>query len=116
MKPLGDALTTVALATATVTLLITGSWRTALRVLLDLLTAAGLIRLAAVQGWTDLAGAAVIIALRQLVSAALLGAGRRPSNRAARPVVTGWLGAAVRPGRWRTAWSLWRARRHRPGA
>ncbi|MFC6018521.1 hypothetical protein ACFP2T_20210 [Plantactinospora solaniradicis] len=75
MKPLGTLLTALALGSAAVTLLTTGSWRTAIRLLLDLLTAAGLIRLAAAQSWIDLASAAVIVALRQLISAVLLGRG-----------------------------------------
>ncbi|MBF9133784.1 hypothetical protein I0C86_33340, partial [Plantactinospora sp. S1510] len=55
MKPLGTLLTALALGSAAMTLLTTGSWRAAIRLLLDLLTAAGLIRLAAAQSWTDLA-------------------------------------------------------------
>ncbi|MBE1485453.1 hypothetical protein [Plantactinospora soyae] len=72
MKPLGTLVTALALGSAAVVLLTTGSWRVAIRVLLDLLTAAGLIRLAAAQGWIDLASAAVIVLLRQVVSAVLL--------------------------------------------
>ncbi|GIG90811.1 hypothetical protein [Plantactinospora endophytica] len=76
MKGLGSLITALALLVAAVTLLTTGSWRAALRLLLDLLVAAGLVRLAVLTNWGDLAGAAVVIALRQLVSAALLGSGR----------------------------------------
>jgi hypothetical protein len=72
VKPLGALITALALGSAAVVLLTTGSWRAAIRLLLDLLTAAGLIRLATAQSWTDLAGAAAIVALRQLISAVLL--------------------------------------------
>jgi hypothetical protein len=41
-----------------------GSWRLALRVLLDLLTAAGLLRLTADQAWAQVAEAAAVVALR----------------------------------------------------
>jgi len=75
MRPLVTLLTAVALGSAALALLTTRSWRTAIRVLLDLLTAAGLIRLSVAQSGIDLASAAVIVALRQLVSAVLLGPG-----------------------------------------
>ena len=65
------ALTVAAAVVAGVVLLTGGSWRPALRVLLDLLTAAGLLRLSATQGWTDLVAAAAIILLRRLLWAAL---------------------------------------------
>ncbi|MET8310596.1 hypothetical protein [Micromonospora sp. NPDC005173] len=65
------AVTALALVAGVVTVLSTGAGRTAIRVLLDLLTAAGVLRLAGGPGWTDLAGAAAIIALRQLLWAAL---------------------------------------------
>jgi hypothetical protein len=52
-----------------VVLLRTRSLRQALPVLLDLLTAAGLLRLAATPTWTSLAVTATVIALRRLVSA-----------------------------------------------
>ncbi|AVT31327.1 MULTISPECIES: hypothetical protein [unclassified Plantactinospora] len=92
MRNLGTLLTALALLAAVVTLLTTRSWRTALRVLLDLLVAAGLIRLATLESWTDLAGAAIVIALRQLVSAALLGSGRPGDGAgpAGARVVVGW--------------------------
>ncbi|SCL24476.1 hypothetical protein GA0074692_1775 [Micromonospora pallida] len=56
---------------AGVVLLATGAWRTALRILLDLLTAAGLLGLSGAPGWGALAGAASVVALRQLLWAAL---------------------------------------------
>ncbi|MEW2384239.1 hypothetical protein AB0873_19415 [Micromonospora sp. NPDC047707] len=59
----------------------TGSGRAALRVLLDLLTAAGLLRLVAGQGWVDLATAAAIIALRRLLWAVLTASGRLSAPR-----------------------------------
>ncbi|WP_157563555.1 hypothetical protein [Micromonospora chokoriensis] len=71
MGALVTAVTALALVTGVVTALSTGALRTAVRVLLDLLTAAGLLRLAADPGWNGLAGAVAIIALRQLLGAAL---------------------------------------------
>ncbi|MBB5826441.1 hypothetical protein ACGFI4_06380 [Micromonospora carbonacea] len=62
--PLPSVVTAVALLVGLATLAATGSWRRALRVLLDLLTAAGLLRLTGDQGWTQLAGAAAIVAVR----------------------------------------------------
>ncbi|MEV0329397.1 hypothetical protein AB0H63_23560 [Micromonospora echinospora] len=56
---------------AVVVLLTSGSWRAALRILLDLLTAAGLLRLGGAQGWAALAAVAAIVALRRLLWAAL---------------------------------------------
>ena len=52
-----------------VVLLRTRSLRQALPVLLDLVTAAGLLRLAGTPTWTSLAVTAIVIALRRLVSA-----------------------------------------------
>lgn len=65
------AVTALALVVGVVTALSTGALRTAVRVLLDLLTAAGLLRLVGDPGWNGLAGAVAIIALRQLLGAAL---------------------------------------------
>jgi hypothetical protein len=73
MTRLATVLTAVALLAGAAALLTTASWRIALRVLLDLLTAAGLVRLSAAQTWADVATAAAIIALRQVVSATLFG-------------------------------------------
>jgi hypothetical protein len=56
---------------AVVVLLATWSWRTALRILLDLLTAAGLLGLSGAPGWGALAGAAAVVALRRLLWAVL---------------------------------------------
>ena len=78
--PLADLVTVAALLVAVVALVTTRSWRAAVRVLLDLLTAAGLIRLSATPSWTALATAAGIVALRQLLSAVLVGT--RPVDRA----------------------------------
>ncbi|MEU7752745.1 hypothetical protein [Micromonospora sp. NPDC049171] len=63
--------TALALVVGVVTALSTGALRTAVRVLLDLLTAAGLLRLVGEPGWNGLAGAVAIIALRQLLGKAL---------------------------------------------
>ncbi|MEH0974823.1 hypothetical protein V6U77_27180 [Micromonospora sp. CPCC 205546] len=65
------ATTALAALAGLAVLLGAGSWRCAVRVLLDLLTAAGLLRLAGHQDWTDLAGAAAIVLLRRLLWAAL---------------------------------------------
>lgn len=70
--------TALALLAAGTVLCTGGSWRTALRVLLDLLVAAGLLRLAAGRGWTALATAAAIVALRQLLWAAVSATGPVP--------------------------------------
>ncbi|MGC4839476.1 hypothetical protein ACLQ3D_33720 [Micromonospora vinacea] len=65
--------TALALVTGVIITLSTGALRGGVRVLLDLLTAAGLLRLAGDPGWNGLAGAVAIIALRQLLGAALSG-------------------------------------------
>ncbi|MET8529334.1 hypothetical protein [Micromonospora sp. NPDC005172] len=66
-----EAVTAVALVAGVVTALCTGDVRVAVRVLLDLLTAAGLLRLAGEPAWGRLAAVAAIVALRQLLAAAL---------------------------------------------
>ncbi|MFI6820128.1 hypothetical protein ACIBJE_04145 [Micromonospora sp. NPDC050187] len=72
---------------AVVVLLTSGSWRAALRILLDLLTAAGLLRLSGAPGWGALAAVAAIVALRRLLWAALAAsessAGAAPEDRRA---------------------------------
>jgi hypothetical protein len=78
---LASVLTAVALLAAVVALTVARSWRAAVRVFLDLLTAAGLIRLSADQGWTDLVTAAAIVALRRVLSAALFGDSGAGRNR-----------------------------------
>ncbi|MEU1589859.1 hypothetical protein [Micromonospora sp. NPDC005710] len=87
MAVLVTAVTALALVSGVVTTLSTGALRSGVRVLLDLLTAAGLLRLAGEPGWNGLAGAVAIIALRQLLGAALGGAppwsGRQSSARCA---------------------------------
>lgn len=65
------AVTALALVAGVVTALSARALRSGVRVLLDLLTAAGLLRLAGDPGWNGLAGAVAIIALRQLLGAAL---------------------------------------------
>ncbi|WP_207921463.1 hypothetical protein [Micromonospora sp. KC721] len=78
--------TGLALLCGAVVLVTVRSWRAALRVLLDLLVAAGLLRLAVDSGWDALATAAVIILLRRLLWAGLaapvpvLGPGGGPSG------------------------------------
>ncbi|MGC4880724.1 hypothetical protein ACLQ26_31165 [Micromonospora sp. DT43] len=66
-----EVVTALALVAGVVTALCTGALRVAVRVLLDLLTAAGLLRLAGDPQWGGLATAAAIVALRQLLAAAL---------------------------------------------
>ncbi|MEV4659538.1 hypothetical protein [Micromonospora sp. NPDC049301] len=63
--------TALALVAGVVTVLSTGAGRTAVRVVLDLLIAAGLLRLVGDPGWSGLASSAAIVALRQLLAAAL---------------------------------------------
>jgi hypothetical protein len=79
------ALLTIAAAilAATVVLLRTGSLRQALPVLLDLLTAAGLLRLIATPTWGALAVTAIVIALRRLVTSGIrtASAARRTQQR-----------------------------------
>jgi hypothetical protein len=66
-----EVVTAAALVAGVVTALCAGAIRVAVRVLLDLLTAAGLLRLAGDPAWGGLASAAAIVALRQLLAAAL---------------------------------------------
>ncbi|MFG3417429.1 hypothetical protein ACIBTZ_29220 [Micromonospora sp. NPDC049460] len=73
-RVLATATTALATLAGLAALVGTRSWRCALRVLLDLLTAAGLLRLAVDQGWAELAAAAAIVLLRRLLWAALTGA------------------------------------------
>jgi hypothetical protein len=76
------ALATIAAAilAGALVLLRTRSLRQALPVLLDLLTAAGLLRLAAAPTWSALAVTAIVIVLRRLVTAGIrtASAARRP--------------------------------------
>ncbi|MFJ6194513.1 hypothetical protein [Micromonospora sp. NPDC092111] len=78
----------LALAAGAAVLLTARSWRTALRVLLDLLVAAGLLRLVAGPGWTALATEAAIIALRQLLWLGLGPAGSTPPTTGPPPWVS----------------------------
>ncbi|MEV4662910.1 hypothetical protein AB0J85_13260 [Micromonospora echinofusca] len=71
IRVLVTAVTAAAALAGLAVLVGTGSWRSAMRVLLDLLTAAGLLRLASGQDWPDLAAAAAIVLLRRLLWAAL---------------------------------------------
>ncbi|WP_205347111.1 hypothetical protein [Pseudonocardia broussonetiae] len=70
-----------ALVSAAVVLIRTRDGRRALPVLLDLLTAAGLIRLAGPPSWPVLATTAIVIVLRRLLTAGL----RSASASAVRP-------------------------------
>ena len=91
--------TGAALVSAAIALAATRRPAPALGVLLDLLVAAGLLRLVGDPGWTALASAAVIIALRHLVGSGLRQAaaswragppstGRRPGLRRSFDVAT----------------------------
>ncbi|SCF11051.1 hypothetical protein GA0070607_5658 [Micromonospora coriariae] len=84
MGALVTTVTTLALVAGVVTFLTTGAGRTAVRVLLELLTAAGLLRLVGDPSWASLAGSAAIVALRLLLGAAL-GAAQPWSCRQSRP-------------------------------
>lgn len=68
---LATVVSALALGVGGVVLLTVRSWRTALRVLLELLVAAGLLRLLGGRSWPALATAAAIIALRRLLWAGL---------------------------------------------
>ncbi|MFK3979472.1 hypothetical protein ACI2K4_03720 [Micromonospora sp. NPDC050397] len=68
-----QVITAFALLTGVVTLLAVRSWRIALRLTLDLLTAASLVRLAGTQHWRELATAATIVLLRTVIGAILAG-------------------------------------------
>ncbi|SCG44653.1 hypothetical protein [Micromonospora halophytica] len=72
-QQLATTVTALALCCGAVVLVTARSWRTALRVLLDLLVAAGLLRLTVGQGWSALASAGAVILLRQLLWAGLAG-------------------------------------------
>ena len=84
------AVSALALGAGTVALVATRRPALALGVFLDLLLAAGLLRLAAEQTWTSLGTAAAIVLLRRLI-----GAGLRAGGRALSPPVV----APVQPGR-----------------
>lgn len=68
--------TAAAFVAASTALLVTRRWRVALAVLLDLLTAAGLLRLAQPPDLGRLAAAAAVLAVRRLAVAGLRPAGR----------------------------------------
>ena len=68
---LPDLTTGLAFLAGFAALVSTGSWRAALRVLLDLLVAAGLLRLSLAGGWSALAVAAAVVALRHVLWAVL---------------------------------------------
>ncbi|MDP9431512.1 MAG: hypothetical protein M3P91_01995 [Actinomycetota bacterium] len=70
-----------ALLVAALTLLATGSPWVALPVLLDLLLAAGLLRLSADASWRALAIAATIVTIRKLVGLGLAAGRRTPRQR-----------------------------------
>ena len=77
------------LVSGSVVLLVSRSGRLALAVALDLWTAAGLLRLALPPEWTNLAGAAAVIAIRRLVGAALTHTAVVPGVGTLRPPATG---------------------------
>ena len=71
IAPLVDLTTALAFLAGLAALLTTGSWRAALRALLDLLIAAGLLHLSLARGWSALAVAAAVVALRHVLWAVL---------------------------------------------
>ena len=73
-----------AILAAAVVLVRIRSMRQALPVLLDLLTAAGLLRLAGAPAWSALAVTAIVIALRRLVTAGIQTASTARRTMAAR--------------------------------
>ncbi len=74
--------TAAALSAAAVALVVTRRPGVALAVLLDLLTAAGLLRLAADPDWHRLASVAAVVALRQVNLIGLHRPGHRSTSRA----------------------------------
>lgn len=72
-----QVITALALLTGVVTLLAVRNWRTALRLTLDLLTAASLVRLVGTEHWREIATAATIVLLRTAIGAILSGPGGR---------------------------------------
>ncbi|WP_341716052.1 hypothetical protein QQG74_18695 [Micromonospora sp. FIMYZ51] len=70
---LATVITALGVLGATVALVTTRSWPTALAVLLDMFVAAGVVNLAGGQNLRELAGVAAIVALRMLLRSALLG-------------------------------------------
>ncbi|WBB52698.1 DUF1622 domain-containing protein [Verrucosispora sp. WMMD573] len=82
---LSAVITALGVLAATVALLTTGSRTTALGVLLDMLLAAGLLRLTGEQSWTEIVVLVAIVALRLLVRTALTADFRRRSRAAERP-------------------------------
>lgn len=65
------AIAGAALVAAAIALLTTGQWKLALGVLLDLLLAAGLVRLSADPDWEVIAVAAAVVVLRRLLGMGL---------------------------------------------
>lgn len=87
-----DLTTALAFLSALIVLLVSRSGRIALRVLLDLLVATSLLRLALAETWTALAMAAAVVTLRQVLWAAVATARpdrtehrRRPAAETVRP-------------------------------
>ncbi|MCI4065900.1 hypothetical protein MRQ36_26455 [Micromonospora sp. R77] len=66
-----DLTTALAFVAGLTALATTGAWRAALRVLLDLLVAAGLLHLSLARSWSALGAAAAVVALRQVLWAAV---------------------------------------------
>ena len=75
---LATVVSALALGVGGVVLLTVRSWRTALQVLLELLVAAGLLRLVGGRSWPALATAVAVIALRRLLWADLGAASSPP--------------------------------------
>ena len=86
---LATVVTALALGAGTVTLAATRRPALALAVFLDLLLAAGLLRLAAEPTWTSLGTAAAIVLLRRLIGAGLRAGGRAFSGASVVPGAAG---------------------------
>ncbi|MDH2415266.1 hypothetical protein [Nocardioides sp. CER19] len=84
-------LVAAALGTAALVLITTGSIRTALPVLLDLLAAAGVIRLASANTWAAVGSAALVVVIRKLTAAGLI-----HSDDSASAAPLAWLPACLR--------------------
>ncbi len=79
-------ITALALPAAVAVLFGRRSWRVAVAVFAEMLTAAGLVRLRADVSWTAVAAAAVIVAVRRLIATSLLhGRPELPSHRKPSP-------------------------------
>ncbi len=73
LVPVATALSGFAVIVGVLVVVASGSLRTALQVFVDLLLAAGLLRLAAADSWSAIGTAAAVIAVRKVAATALRG-------------------------------------------